>query len=263
MVLTGKRAVVTGGSRGIGAEICRVLASDGAQVIVNYHSSAQEAEALVQDINERTDRILAFAVKADVGTQQGAESLINAAVELMGRVDILINNAGTESTVSAIDLPMEEWDRVMNVNLRGAFICAQAAARQMIAQGSGGVILNNSSIHETVSRLGLTHYCVSKAGLRMMSKALALEWVEHGIRVLGVAPGAIETDANRAEIASFGVERFEEWIPAARLGQTRDVADAVRFLVSDQAGYITGTTIEIDGGYILNLVRYDPRKGDV
>ena len=135
------------------------------------------------------------------------------------------------------------------------------AARIMVRQGHGGVILTTSSIHENVARLGLTHYAISKAGLRMMNKALALEWAEYGIRVLGIAPGAIETDANAKEIAAFGKDKFEGWIPLSRLGNTDDVAKTVAFLVSDDAGYITGTTLEIDGGYVLNLVRYDPRKG--
>jgi len=173
---------------------------------------------------------------------------------------VLVNNAGCESTYALLDLPVEEWDRVLNTNLRGAFMCARAVGRVMVEQGTGGVIVNISSMHEEVPRLGLTHYCVSKAGLAMLTKGLALEWAEYGIRVVSVAPGAIETDMNRKEIAAFGRHRFEEWIPAGRLGTVDDIAPAVVFLASDDAAYVSGSTLRIDGAYLLNHTRYDPRK---
>ncbi len=260
MKLAGKRIVVTGSSRGIGAETCRELANEGALVIVNANSDIDEAILVANEINLQQEKVVAFAIQANIAIEEEAERLINESADLLGGVDILINNAGIESTIAALDLDMAEWDRIMSVNLRGAFICARAAARKMIAQGSKGVILNNSSIHESVSRLGLMHYCVSKSGLRMMSKALALEWAEYGIRVLGIAPGAIETQTNKKEIAAFGREKFEDWIPLSRLGNCADIAKVISFLVSEDASYITGTTLEIDGGYALNLVRYDPRQ---
>ncbi|RVT82724.1 SDR family oxidoreductase [Rhodobacteraceae bacterium CCMM004] len=263
MDLSDKRAIVTGSSQGIGAAIARELAARGARVVVNTHDADQmaDATALAADLNAQTGAEVARAIRADVSIPEDAERLIAEGAEWLGGLDIQINNAGVENTVAALDLDLADWDRVMNTNLRGGFVCARAAARIMVAQGRGGVILTTSSIHENVSRLGLTHYAISKAGLRMLSKALALEWAEHGIRVLGIAPGAIETDANAREIAAFGKDKFESWIPLARLGTTADVAKTAAFLVSDDAGYITGTTLEIDGGYTLNLVRYDPRKG--
>lgn len=220
-----------------------------------------DAEALVAEINQIHGRETARAILADVSIVDQAEMLVTEGARWLGGLDILINNAGVENTASALDLDLADWDRVMNTNLRGSFICARTAAKIMVEQGHGGVVLNTSSIHENVARLGLTHYAITKAGMRMMSKSLALEWAEYGIRVLGIAPGAIETDANAKEIAAFGKDKFEEWIPLSRLGTTNDVAKTVAFLVSDDAGYITGTTLEIDGGYVLNLVRYDPRKG--
>jgi NAD(P)-dependent dehydrogenase (short-subunit alcohol dehydrogenase family) len=263
MLLTGKRVIVTGSSQGIGAEIARTLVDRGARVVVNTHDPAAmpDAAALVASLIERAGNEVAHAILADVSDPDQAERLVRDGANWLGGLDIQINNAGVESTVAALDLPLEEWDRVMNTNLRGGFVCARAAARIMVAQGQGGVILSTSSIHENVPRLGLAHYAASKAGLRMLIKALALEWAEYGIRVLGIAPGAIETAANAKEIAAFGRDRFEEWIPLSRLGTPQDVARTVAFLVSDDAGYITGTTLEIDGGYVLNLVRYDPRKG--
>ncbi|MCY4259741.1 MAG: SDR family oxidoreductase [Rhodobacteraceae bacterium] len=263
MNLSGKRMIITGSSQGIGAGMARAMARAGARVVVNTHSEEcmAGARSLVEEINSVAGAGVAHAIRADVSVPEEAEMLIASGAAWLGGLDIQINNAGIETTVAALDLDLVDWDRVMNTNLRGNFVCARAAARIMIDQGQGGVILITSSIHENFPRLGLVHYAISKAGLRMMSRALALEWAEFGIRVLGIAPGAIETDANAREIAAFGKERFEDWIPLSRLGNTGDVARTAAFLVSDDASYITGTTLEIDGGYVLNLVRYDPRKG--
>lgn len=261
MNLSGKRVLVTGGAKGIGAAICRHLVREGAKVVVNYLSAADEALHLAEALNQGKTQSVAFTLQANIAEEREVSELMRQSVRQLGGIDILINNAGVESTVAALDLPMDEWDRVMNVNLRGAFMCAKAAAKEMVKQGQGGVILNNSSIHEQVSRLGLSHYVVSKAGLRMLTQALALEWATFGIRVLAVAPGAIETEMNREEIAAFGKDKFEDWIPLKRLGRVDDVAASVAFLVSDAASYITGVSLAIDGGYLLNLVRYDPREG--
>ena len=263
MRLKGKRAIVTGSSQGLGESIALEIVAEGGSVVLNTARPGRldELRARADEINHKAGATVAHAICADVGKEDDAERLIGDGAALLGGLDILVNNAGIESTIAALDLDMAEWDRIMNVNLRGAFICARAAARIMVAQGGGGVILGNSSIHESITRLGLSHYVVSKGGMRMMHKALALEWAEYGIRVLGIAPGAIETEMNRDEIAAFGKHHFEEWIPLSRLGTVEDVSKAVVFLVSDDASYITGTTIEIDGGYVLNLVRYDPRKG--
>ena len=185
--------------------------------------------------------------------------MFTEAAEKLGGLDVLINNAGVESIHPALDLSVEEWDRVLDTNLRGAFLCAQGAARIMKDQHSGGVILNISSIHDTIPRLGTVHYCVSKAGITMLTRALAQEWAEHRIRVVGIAPGAIETAMNKAAITAIGVERFEKWIPMSRLGNTDDVCDAALFLISDLASYVSGTTLVVDGAYSINGIRYDPR----
>ena len=176
------------------------------------------------------------------------------------RLDILVNNAGYETTSAAEDLPEVELRGVIEVNLVAPFLLAQQAARRMKASG-GGVVINLSSIHGQMPRKGLAHYAASKAGLHMLTRSLALEWAEYGIRVVTVSPGAIETDMNRDAIEHFGRAHFEEWIPAGRVGNTADVAEAVAFLCSDRAGYVTGTELVIDGGYLQNLVRYDDRPG--
>ncbi len=251
----GVRVLVTGGSRGIGAAICRAVAGRGAAVVVNYYGHFAEAFALLHELGAEHR-----AFQADVGDETEVAAMFGEVARSLGGLDILINNAGYDSTFAALDLPMAEWDKVLNTNLRGAFLCAREAGRLMQRQGTGGVIVNISSIHESVPRLGLTHYCVSKAGLAMLTRALALEWAEYGIRVVGLAPGAIETDMNRAEIAAFGRHKFEEWIPLHRLGQVEDVAAAALFLASEAASYVTGATLQLDGAYALNVIHYDPRR---
>jgi glucose 1-dehydrogenase/3-dehydrosphinganine reductase len=262
LTLHNKRAVVTGGSRGIGTAVCRQLAAAGAKVAINYVRQGAAAHELADELNDAAGTKAAIALQADVSSEDQVGALFDQVIASFGGVDILVNNAGYESTYAALDLPMNEWDKVLNINLRGAFLCARAAARTMATQGSGGVIINNSSIHDSVPRLGLTHYCVAKAGLAMLTKALALEWAEHKIRVVAVAPGAIETDMNRDEITALGKRQFEDWIPMHRLGHVDDVAASIVFLASDAASYITGTSLLIDGGYALNLVRYDPRSAE-
>jgi glucose 1-dehydrogenase len=255
--LTGKRVIVTGGNQGIGKAIAQHARKAGAKVAINYLHQPEQAWTLVDELG----REHSIAVEADVRDEHAVKRMVDEVVSAFGGVDVLVNNAGCESTHAALDLQMAEWDRVIDTNLRGSFICAQAVGRVMRGQGTGGVIVNISSMHETVPRLGLTHYCISKAGLAMLTKSLALEWAEYGIRVVSVAPGAIETDMNRLEIAAFGKEKFEEWIPAGRLGTVDDVAPAVVFLASDAASYISGSTLRIDGTYLMNHTRYDPRKG--
>ena len=183
--LSGKRAIVTGADRGIGAGIARALASRGASVCLNVFGPIENCKDLASETQ-------GFAIQADVRDQQMIHTLFEEATERMGGIDILVNNAGVESIQPALELTVEEWDRVHFTDLRGAFFCSQAAARRMKSQGSGGAIVNITSIHDQIPRLGTVHYSSAKAGLSMMTKSLAHEWAEYGIRVVGVAPGAIE-----------------------------------------------------------------------
>jgi NAD(P)-dependent dehydrogenase (short-subunit alcohol dehydrogenase family) len=176
----------------------------------------------------------------------------------IGPIDILVNNAGCESVVHVLDMEEADWDKVMNVNLKGPFLCSQQAAQRMENKG-GGVIINISSIHDVVPRKGLIHYCSAKAGLKMFSKCLSLELADKNIRVVSIAPGAIETNMNREEIAKFGKEKFENWIPQGRIGNVKDVANTVVFMASDLADYINGADIYIDGAYMNHTIQYDPR----
>ena len=255
--LKGKKALITGGSQGIGAQICRELASCGADIFINYNNNKEKAEQLALQIKDQY-QIKVFSGKADVANAKEVQEMFQLMDEHLGSIDILINNAGTETCHHILDLDEEEWDRVNDVNLKGAFLCAQQAGRRMEKKG-GGVIINITSIHDTVPRKGFTHYCVAKSGLKMFTKCLALELAEQNIRVLSVAPGAIETEMNRKEIANFGVEKFNNWIPQGRIGTVKDVSPTIAFLCSDLADYITGTEIYIDGGYMQSTIQYDPR----
>jgi glucose 1-dehydrogenase len=251
--LANKRVLITGGNSGIGAATARLFAESGAHVVINYLEHPETADVLVRDHH------VALAIRADVSDEAAVEAMFRQIEETLGGLDVLFNNAGCESIHAAMDIDMHAWDQVMNVNLRGAFMCARAAGRIMRRQGTGGVIINNTSIHGLIPRKGVAHYSASKAGLAMLTRALALEWAEFGIRVITVSPGAIETDMNRERIARRGRALTESWIPLRRLGQAEDVARTVAFLASDAASYISGIDVAVDGAYSLNLVRHDSR----
>lgn len=255
--LKGRRALVTGGSKGIGSAICRELAACGADVFINYFSNKVSAENLAKEIQEKYN-VKACVGGADVSKSDQIRAMFQQMDEQLGPIDILVNNAGTESVIHALDMEEDEWDRVINTNLKGPFLCAQEAGKRMEKSG-GGVIINISSIHDTTPRKGLIHYCSAKAGLKMLNKCLSLELAESNIRVVSVAPGAIETEMNREEINQFGREKFNSWIPSGRVGNVTEVAQTVAFLACDMADYINGADLYIDGAYMNHTIQYDPR----
>lgn len=257
ITLKNKNVLVTGGSRGIGAGICTAMASCGANVIINYHQHKENAEQLAEKLQQNYN-VKALSFQADIAKEAEIIDMFKFIDTSVDSIDVLVNNAGCETVEHAVDLPLNEWDRVFNVNLRGAFICSQEAGKRMIKQKQG-VIINISSIHDKVARKGLIHYCSAKAGMNMMTKCLALELADHNIRVVAVSPGAIETEMNRKEIDKFGREKFNNWIPLGRVGNVEDVAWTCAFLASDKAAYYTGTEIYIDGGYKESTIPYDPR----
>lgn len=257
ITLKNKNVLVTGGSRGIGAGICTAMASCGANVIINYHQHKENAEQLAEKLQQNYN-VKALSFQADIAKEAEIIDMFKFIDTSVDSIDVLVNNAGCETVEHAVDLPLNEWDRVFNVNLRGAFICSQEAGKRMIKQKQG-VIINISSIHDKVARKGLIHYCSAKAGMNMMTKCLALELAAHNIRVVAVSPGAIETEMNRKEIDKFGREKFNNWIPLGRVGNVEDVAWTCAFLASDKAAYYTGTEIYIDGGYKESTIPYDPR----
>ncbi len=258
--LKGKRALVTGGNTGIGAAIAKRLAAAGARVIINYIDHPELADALVENLNKQYGEKTAFAIKTDISNEDEVTRMFAKAGELFGGLDILVNNAGYESMYGALEMPMSEWDRVLGVNLRGSFMCARAFGRQAVAQGIKGVVINNSSMHDIVPRMGAAHYNASKAGLTMLTKVLALEWGEIGIRVVAVSAGVIDSRREGYHTDEGWKNYFTEWVPLKRVGEMDEVANTVIFLASDLASYITGTTIYIDGAWSSRLLQYDPRK---
>jgi glucose 1-dehydrogenase len=245
--LQGEVAVVTGGSLGIGAGIVRRLASEGAAVTLDYHTHRDAADAIASEITSAGGQ--ALVLQADVSRTADMAALVTETTQRFGRVDILVNNAGIEEPAPFLSVTEDSFDRQIAVDLRGAYFAAQAAARQMIAQGGGGVIINVSSVHEELPMVGNAVYCAAKGGLRMLVRTLANELAPHNIRVVNVGPGAVATPINTATLADPEKKKaLLGEIPLGRIGQPEDIAAAVAWLASDQAGYITGTTLFVDGG---------------
>jgi glucose 1-dehydrogenase len=256
--LTGKNVLVTGASRGIGASIAEAMAACGANVLINYITDEEKTLAFAKRLSEQY-KVACKAYYADISNPADADGMFEYMDTHMGEINILVNNAGIETINGSLEMPLEEWGHIMNVNLKGSFYCSQLAGRRM-RNKKQGVMLNISSIHDKVPRKGLVHYCSSKAALNMMSKCMALELAEYNIRVMAVSPGAIETDMNAKKIENLGRERFNNWIPLGKIGRVDDIAWMCAFLASDKAKYMTATEIYIDGGYKESTIQYDPRN---
>ena len=243
-MLKNKIAVVTGASRGIGREIAKKLAEKGAMVIVNYNGSAAKAEEVVAEITAAGGQ--AEAVQCNVSDFQAAGELMDYVVKQYGRVDILVNNAGITRDNLLMKMSEEDFDAVINTNLKGAFNCIKSISRQMLKQ-KGGRIVNISSVSGVMGNAGQANYSASKAGVIGLTKAVARELATRGITCNAVAPGFIETEMT--EVLSDSVkEAVTGQIPMKKFGQTSDVANLVAFLASDEAGYITGQVVCVDGG---------------
>jgi glucose 1-dehydrogenase len=249
--LVGRRALVTGGASGIGRSTVLRLAADGAAVVVNFVGDREPADDLVREVREAGST--ALAVAADVSDEQQVAAMFREAREdLGGPVDVLVNNAGVEKPFRLVDMPLDEWNKVLAVNLTGAFLCAREAARGLLEESGRGVIVNVSSVHEVIPWPEFSHYCASKGGMKLFGQTIARELAPHGVRVVQVAPGAILTPINHELIENPDKRReIEEEIPWGRMGAPEEIAAAVAWLVSDEAEYVTGSTLFVDGGMTL------------
>lgn len=247
MSLTGKVAVVTGGNSGIGKAIVLELARQGASIVIDYVANPQATEDLEQQVAALGAQ--ASGIEADVSKVADLERLVATTVERFGRIDIMVNNAGVETRTSVLDTTEAQYDKVLAINLKSAFFGTQFAARQMIGQGTGGRIINVTSVHEDWPMPGNTAYCLSKGGMRMLTRTAGVELAPHGILVVGVGPGAVATPINQSTMNDPSLlKKLDDTIPLGRLAQPEEIASLVAFLAGPGASYMTATTVFADGG---------------
>jgi len=248
--LKNKVVIITGARRGIGKADAFLMAKAGAKIVVS-DISQEECEIVVDEIKK--DGGEALAVKCDVSKKSEVAALIKTAIDKWGRVDVLVNNAGIVDFKPFVDLSEADWDKVLNINLKGYFLCAQACAREMIKQKSGAIV-NIASIamgQQGIGFAGLVHYCASKGGIVAMTEALAAELAPYNIRVNAIAPGAIDTPmADSTKMDPAALQGTLSRIPLKRMGKPEEIANTVLFLASDASSYITGTTVVVDGGWL-------------
>ena len=247
MNLEGKVAIVTGGNSGIGQAIVLELARQGSNIVIDYVAHPEATEALEKQVAALGEQ--AIGIEADVSKIGDLQKLIDGAVAKFGRVDILVNNAGIETRTSILNTTEEQYQSVMDVNLKSAFFGTQIAARQMIKQGGGGRIINISSVHEEWPMPGNTPYCLSKGGMGMLTRTAALELAQYNILVIGVGPGAVATPINASVLGDPAkMQALDNSIPLRRMAKPEEIANVVAFLAGDGASYVTATTVFIDGG---------------
>ena len=255
MRLQNKVALITGANSGIGKGIAIRFAQEGAHVAVNYlPGGTRDADAQAEVAAFATEGL---AVGGDVTKRDDVQSMIDATVAKFGRLDILINNAGIEINKPFLDVTDDEWNRVLNVNLFGTYLCTQIAAKQMVKQGPGGKIVNISSTHEDIPFQGYTSYCASKGAVKMLMRNLCLEFAPYKINVNNIAPGAIATPINQKVLDDPEANKNAlSEVPWGRWGTPEDVAGVALFLSSDEADYVTGSTYYIDGGLVQQVTKY-------
>src|SRR3989440_6028867 len=247
MSLHGKVAIVTGGNSGIGKAIVLALAEAGANLVIDYVCDPEATEELETQVVALGDK--AIGVEADVSKVADLETLMRSAVKAFGRVDVMVNNAGIETRTSVLETTEEQYEKVLEINLKSAFFGTQLAAKQMIAQGGGGRIINISSVHEDWPMPGNAPYCLSKGGMRMLTRTAGVELGPHDIHVVGVGPGAVDTPINVSTVGDpEKLKTLNDAIPLGRLAKPEEIGDVVAFLADDEAGYLTATTVFTDGG---------------
>lgn len=247
MHLDGKVIIVTGASRGIGRSVAIEMAKLGAKVVINYAGNAAAAEEVKNSIVSAGGQ--AIVIKADVANVEAVEAMVKETVDTFGRIDVLINNAGITRDNLLMRMREEDWDAVLNINLKGVFVCTKAVSRIMMKQRAGKII-NMTSVVGLMGNAGQANYSAAKAGVVGFTKSMAKELASRGITVNAIAPGFINTDMT-AVLSEKVKEDLAGKIPAGRLGNPEDVAAAVAFLASDAASYITGQTLNVDGGMLM------------
>ena len=258
MRLKNKTAIITGSSQGIGRGIAERFAREGANVVINYIGNMDMANEVVQ--NAQNFGAKAIAIQADVSKVSDINAMFATAVKEFGQVDIMVNNAGVEKHAPFWEVTEKDYDFVIDVNLKGTFFCAQAMAKHLIETKRRGKIVNISSVHEDLPFPNFTAYCVSKGGIKMLTRNLGVELGQFGINVNNIAPGAIET-----EMAKFAHDKatraaYNYLIPMTRYGTPEEIADAAVFLCSDEARYVHGHTLNVDGGFRAAGLMFGPGK---
>ena len=249
MKLDNKVAIITGAATGIGQAIAITMAREGASVVVDYVGKPGTADDTIHQIESAGGKTL--AVEADVSQPDQVANLIGSAVSTFGKLDIFVNNAGIEYKHPITEFPLDQWNKIIAVNLTGPFLCIQAAAKQMMTQGGAGRIINISSVHQDLPMPTNAPYCASKGGLRMLMRTVAVELGPHGITVNNIGPGAVYTSIDADVQANPEMEQaLLAEIPLGRWGQPVEIANLAVFLASDDAAYITGSTYYIDGGML-------------
>lgn len=255
--LEGQRALVTGANTGIGVAVAEGLANAGARVMINYVAKPEMAESLAERI--RSNNGVASIFKADVSQEGQVQAMFKAVFDEWGSLDILVNNAGLQQDAALVDMSLEQWNKVISVNLTGQFLCAREAAREFLRRGlvpelsrSVGKVICMSSVHDVIPWAGHANYAASKGGVSMLMKTLAQELARHKIRVNGISPGAIKTPINlEARDTPEEVVDLLKLIPYGRVGEPEDIAKAAIWLASDDSDYVTGATLYVDGGMTL------------
>lgn len=238
---------MTGGNSGIGQAIALALAGRGANIVIDYVANPEAAEELERQIIGLG--VQAIGIEADVSQVAELQKLVDGTVSHFGRLDVMVNNAGIETRTSVLDTTEEQYERVLEINLKSAFFGTQIAAKQMIKQGDGGRIINITSVHEDWPMPGNTAYCLSKGGMRMLTRTAGVELGPHGILVVGVGPGAVETPINLATMNDPSkMKTLDTAIPLGRMAKSAEIGSVVAFLAGDEASYLTATTVFADGG---------------
>jgi len=252
MRLRNKVSLITGAGQGIGKAIALAFASEGSTVVVN-DINLETACATAQEIMSMGGK--ALPLRADISKKDEVSGMIQELIRNFGRIDILVNNAGVQTETPFLNLSEQEWDRIIDVNLKGTFLCSQLVAREMVKQG-GGKIINISSVHQSLPRSNIAHYAASKGGMLMLTKVMALELAKYKINVTCIAPGAVATAMNQAVLDSpQSLAELNAEIPWGRIAEPREIAQSAVYLASDDGDYVTGSTLYIDGGLTLGQLK--------